>query len=223
MKRALVLLGMVGLVLGLSCATSTEGRTPAPVTQDLRRVEQDVRKVFDYIEGKTDERPVIQPEKSKSSTSALLRLVNALDPMSCAYAEEDAVPALDTAIEGMRQHNPEVTAWKERGCLGENNRGYLELRDCGELSEPEKKNRVQKLLADENKDRKVFYREFARLKNVTVTVMEGVGAKDKLSRSGQGASVQLPLAGKDFDAFKASAAGKKLGSACAPGAWVVIP
>ena len=80
-------------------------------------------------------------------------------------------------------------------------------------------------MADENKDRKALYREVARLnseQSVSVSTVEGIYATARLKRAKTGEIFQLPPAGKEFDAFKASAVGKKLGGKCVPKAWVTI-
>jgi len=211
------------VLLGFGCVIRTEHRIEAHIVLDIRHVEQEVQNVFDYVEGKTDQKPAIQETAPKPAASLFHRALEFIDPIATAYAQEKTSPELDAAIASMKARNPEIAAWKARGCLGENNRGYIDLCEGKDLSDPEKKNQVQKLLADENKDRKTFYKEYARLKGITVSTMEAVGAKDKLKRAKSGETVQLPASGPDFDAFKASETGKKLGAACKPGEWVVLP
>lgn len=223
MKRTCLAFALTMVLLGFGCVIRTEHRIEAHIVLDIRHVEQEVQNVFDYVEGKTEQKPTLQETPPKPSASLLYRAIEFINPIGTVYAEEKTSAELDSAIANMKARNPEITAWKTRGCLGENNRGYVELRESKDLSDPEKKNQVQKLLADENKDRKTFYKEYARLRGITVSTMEAVGAKDKLKRAKSGEAVQLPAAGPDFDAFKASETGKKLGAACQPGEWVVLP
>ncbi len=223
MKRTCLAFTLTMLLLGFGCVIRTEHRIEAHIVLDIRHVEQEVQNVFDYVEGKTDQKPSIQEAPPKPTSSLFHRAIEFVDPSRIAYAQEKPAPELDAVIATMKARNPEISAWKSRGCLGENNRGYIDLQESKELEDPAKKNQVQKLLADENKDRKTFYKEYARLRGVTVSTMEAVGAKDKLKRAKSGEAVQLPAAGTDFDAFKASEMGKKLGAVCQPGVWVVLP
>ncbi|HNR33355.1 MAG TPA: DUF1318 domain-containing protein, partial [Candidatus Hydrogenedentes bacterium] len=113
------------------------------------------------------------------------------------------------------------------------NRGYLALRDCAALQDAEKKNEIQKLMAEENDDRKAFYSEVARLnsdnKKVTVGYVERVYAGKRLERAESGHVFQLPPANQDepaaytFEAFKATPLGQRLGAVCVADAWVIIP
>jgi uncharacterized protein YdbL (DUF1318 family) len=117
-------------------------------------------------------------------------------------------------------------AIKKKGCIGETNRGYIELRKCAEHENAEKKNAAQKVLADENKDRKALYREIARINKegeLTVTKVESIYAQSRLKRGKKGEQFQLPAAGPEFDAIKKSPLGQKLGSKAKAGAWVTIP
>ncbi len=93
------------------------------------------------------------------------------------------------------------------------------------LGDNEKRNEAQKLLAEENKDRKALYNEIARLNadtGVTVSAVEGIYALERLRRAKAGEVFQLPAAGADFDSVKASDLGARLGDKCVPGAWVTV-
>ena len=135
-------------------------------------------------------------------------------------------PLAEEIVKRMAGRNSDVAAAKAITCVGENNRGYLELRDCEANKDNEKRNASQQLLAEENKDRKAFYNEIARLNkeaNVSVSAVEAIYAQQRLMRGKSGEWYQLPPAGEDLDKFKASAHGKSLGDAAAAGAWVKLP
>ena len=114
---------------------------------------------------------------------------------------------------------------KNKGIVGENNRGYLEVRDPDKKMTPDERNEAQRLVAAECKDRKALYQEDARIekeKNVSVSLVERTYAMERLRRAKPGDVFQLPPAGQDFDAFTASEQGRKLGAECVPEAWVTI-
>jgi hypothetical protein len=70
-----------------------------------------------------------------------------------------------------------------------------------------------------------LYREIARVnadQGATLTSIEHVYAQRRLERAEAGEILQVPPEGADFDKFKSSEAGKRLGSACQPNAWVTI-
>ncbi|HOQ91239.1 MAG TPA: DUF1318 domain-containing protein, partial [Candidatus Hydrogenedentes bacterium] len=126
----------------------------------------------------------------------------------------------------MRERHPQIEPYRRSGCFGENNRGYLELRECDGLKDPDARNAAQKLLAEENKDRKALYNEIARLnadQGVTVSTVESIYAAQRLKRGQAGEVFQLPEAGNWFDEVAQSSVGQRLGAQCRPGAWVTLP
>jgi uncharacterized protein len=223
MKAARLTLACMLSVAILGCVIRTEHRIDAHIQLDIRHVEEEVAGVFDFVDGTSEEMPVIEAEPESSPTSWLDRGRDFLSPVRVVHAQAKTSPAIDKLAKRMKARNTEVSKWKTAGCLGENNRGYVALRDCDASKDSAKKNIIQKLLAEENKDRKAFYNEFAKLKKITVSTMEKVGAKDKLKRAKKGEAVQLPPAGKTFDEFKKSPKGKALAAQCKPGAWVKMP
>ncbi|MBN2310832.1 MAG: DUF1318 domain-containing protein [Candidatus Hydrogenedentes bacterium] len=142
-------------------------------------------------------------------------------------------PSLDMGehLARLRKRHSQVVALKEEHCLGEDNRGYVDLRcDSDEakayLDDTKRENEAQRIVAAENEDRKDLYREIARLRdeaNVTLTVVERVYARKRLLRAGPGAAVQLPENAEDLEAVRASELGRKLGSDCVAGAWIALP
>ena len=154
------------MVVLVGCVIRTEHRIDAHITLDIRHVEQEVAGVFDFVEGKREELPDIQappaPAETGSPSGRLYnQVLDFLQPMRPVYAETTS-PVIEETAKSMKARYAKLSEWKAKGGLGENNRGYVELRDCPEFSEAAKKNAAQQLLAEENKDRKTFYREFAR-------------------------------------------------------------
>jgi len=220
------------LAVALGCVIRTEHKIEAHITMDIRHVAEQVETVLDYVEGKTDELPVSEesPDAESEPVSELRRILNALNPIQTAYASELSVttsPLAREIAEKMRARNSKIESLKKQGCLGETNRGYVELRDCDAVKDADKRNEVQKLIADENKDRKALYAEIARLnrqiEGINVGKVENIFAMQRLRRAKSGEIFQLPPAGADFDAIKNENVGKKLGDKCVPGTWVTIP
>jgi uncharacterized protein YdbL (DUF1318 family) len=150
-----------------------------------------------------------------------------LNPIPVAYAAElkQASPAVQEILKRQRERNSQIDELKASGAAGESNRGLVELRPSEKLSDAAKKNAAQQLISAENADRKALYKEIATLnqdQNISVSAVERVFAQKRLDRAKSGQTFQLPEAGDDFDAFKKSDLGKKLGADCKPGAWVTI-
>lgn len=225
-KRSFVLAGVIFLCI-MGCVVRTEHTINAHITLDIRHIKEQASDVLDFIEGTRDELPAA--ETAETEQSFLQRAWEMLDPMPTAYAQEDlnrVSPRVKQIASKMRERYGKVEAFKKQGCFGENNRGYVELRECDDLTDADARNAAQQLMAEENKDRKALYNEVARLnedEGVAVSTVEKVYASERLTRAGTGEVVQLPVAGDAFDAFKQSAKGQALGSQCQPGAWVTLP
>ena len=95
----------------------------------------------------------------------------------------------------------------------------------GLISDAEETNRVQRIIAAENEDRKALYKEIARLNgdlDLDVGKVERIYALQRLERAKSGEYYQLLAPGADFNKFKTSPRGQRLGAACVPGAWVTM-
>ncbi|HQL95348.1 MAG TPA: DUF1318 domain-containing protein [Candidatus Hydrogenedentes bacterium] len=219
---------VVLLLATVGCVIRTEHRIDAHITLDIRHIAAQAENVLDFVEGKTDTLPGLEAEPAAGPQSRARAVLEFFSPMGVAHADTLKVttsPLVKEIAVRMRDRNPRVEAIKAPGCFGENNRGYLELRECDALGDNEKRNEAQKLLAEENKDRKALYNEIARLNadtGVTVSAVEGIYALERLRRAKTGEVFQLPAAGADFDSVKASDLGARLGDKCVPGAWVTV-
>ncbi|HNT88084.1 MAG TPA: DUF1318 domain-containing protein, partial [Candidatus Hydrogenedentes bacterium] len=234
MKRVLIATAVTGLILSVGCVIRTEHQITAHVTLDIRHIEKQADAVLDYMEGKTDVIPELAAPGAAPS-SHLRGVLEWAAPIRPAYAEELKTESARyrQILKKINERSGKINELKVQGCLGETNRGYLALRDCAALQDAEKKNEIQKLMAEENDDRKAFYSEVARLnsdnKKVTVGYVERVYAGKRLERAESGHVFQLPPANQDepaaytFEAFKATPLGQRLGAVCVADAWVIIP
>ncbi|MCX8063648.1 MAG: YdbL family protein [Candidatus Hydrogenedentes bacterium] len=213
------------LLLYLNCVIQTRHTIEAHITLDIRHIQEQAGTLLDYVEKKTDELPVDESNTSKKKVS---REYN-LSPFPKAYAQTlvTVSPLAKEIADRMRNRYEKIEEAKNQGCLTENNRGYLELRECAILTDPDQKNEIQRLLSEENKDRKALYREIANLnKNIpdmSVSKVELIYAYERIQRAKPGHIVQLPEDPEFFQKLKDTALCQKLGDKCQPGAWVTIP
>lgn len=220
--RSLALLTAAAIV-AVGCVITTHHTIDAHVTVDIRHIEKQADDVLDFIEGEKDTLPPIKtPAPDKASN--LLRSLD-LAPIQVAYAAElkENSAEIREIAQRLRARNSQVEALKKQNLAGESNRGYVELR--GTIADANTKNEVQRLVAEENADRKALYNAIAALNadaNVTLSMVERVYAQKRLERARTGEIFQLPPSGEDFDKFKSSAVGKKLGADAQPNAWVTI-
>ncbi|MCC6143495.1 MAG: DUF1318 domain-containing protein [Candidatus Hydrogenedentes bacterium] len=230
--KTFAITGTLALALIVAgCVLRTEHTINAHVTLDIRHIEDQADNVLDYVEGKSDAIPGMPaapaPAAADGSTSWLRHAVDFLSPIQVAYAAElqESSPLITQIATKMRGRFDALEALRRDACLGENNRGYVELRDCAAFSDAQKKNEAQQLLSEENKDRKALYAEVARLnadQGITVSTVENIYAGKRILRGKSGEVYQLPPAGEYFDAVKDSAVCKSLGAECKPNAWVTL-
>ena len=227
MKRAGIALATTLSLIALGCVITTKHKIDAHIVLDIRHIQEQADGVLDYIEGKTDEIPAPEATGESRAPSFLERAYYAMLPTQVVYAAElkETSPKVKELADKLRERQPKVEAMKKAGAIGEDNRGYVTLRESEAIADAAKKNEAQQLVAAENADRKALYREIANDnadQKVTLSTVERVFAQRRLMRAGAGEIFQLPPAGEDFDKFKESPAGKKLGAECVAGAWVTI-
>ena len=227
MRQLGIVLTTIMLVAVFGCVLTTHHTIEAHITVDIRHVEAQADNVLDFIEGKTDEVPKVAPPAGSNGASLLQQLGDVLCPMPTAHAAElkESSPLATQILKELRERYPKLQALTAKEVLGEDNRGYVDLRSFDAFATPEEKNEAQQLVAAENKNRKDLYKEIARLNEeskVTISIVERIYAQKRLERAKPGEIFQLPPKGEDFEAFNNSALGKRLGEACQPDAWVTI-
>lgn len=211
---------LVGLMVGCVVIPDT---FDANINVTIRHIEQQADDFLDYVEGKKD---TLEPSGEQSSL--LQRAWNFVSPIQTAHAAETNLnsPRVKQIGAKMKERYAEVVAIKKTGAVGETNRGLLELVKPDLITDGDEKNKVQRVIAAENDDRKALYKEIARLnedQNMSVGQVEQVYALERLERADSGELVQMPNAGSGFDKVKGSAIGQKLGAQCTPGAWATMP
>jgi uncharacterized protein YdbL (DUF1318 family) len=226
MKRLIGFGVAAGIVLVLGCV-NIPSKFEAHITVDIRHhIEQQATSTLDFIEGKTE--AIKAPVSLVPAASPVERVLCALTPIEVAYAQELKMtsPTVTQIATRMRERFDEVQRIKAASRAGENNRGYLDIRNAEKITDADERNEVQRIIAAENKDRKELYQEVARInrdQNVSVTMVEGVYAMERLRRARAGEIFQLPPQGADYDSFLKTDVGKRLGAQASPGAWVTIP
>jgi uncharacterized protein YdbL (DUF1318 family) len=216
MLRMILMSAVLAMALGTGCAI--KGRQQQARTEtDVDRIGKQADAVLDYIEGKSARPPNFDldgaPGKPEDN--------GGFEMSTTPTKPKNGWLGLDFEL-----RRALVAELKHNGCLGENNRGRVDLFPCDALADPKEFNAVQKTLAEENKDRKSLYREIAlrnRIDNFLVSRVERVYALKRLQRAQSGQVVQLPAAGEDFEIFRRSPLGQRLAERCVPEAWVTVP
>lgn len=229
MKRILIaaLTGAILVVLG--CTLRTEHTIDAHITVDIRHIEEQADNVLDFIEGESEQLPPVEPAETSGESSLIKPFLEAINPVRQAHAGElksDSARIREIA-ESLKERFPKIEALKKQALIGENDRGYVELRPNDALEDDaERKNDLQKLIHEENEDRKQLYTEIVKLNtdqaDLSLTVVERIYAKKRLERAKTGEIFRLPPEGKDFDEFKEVLKKKQVEGKIAPKEWIKI-
>jgi len=226
MRRIPTGVSLAALVLVVGCVVIPDTFN-ADITVTIRHIEEQADQILDYVEGKTDSLPGLE-DGDTENTSFLMRTIQFMNPIQVAYAAEevrDSSPRVTQIANSMKARYNEVRGIKATGAVGENNRGLLKMERANLIADSEERNQAQRVVAAENDDRKALYQEIARLnrdQDLNVGQVERIYAQERLERAKAGEYFELPPAGSDFNAFKSSSAGQRLGAQCVPGAWVTI-
>lgn len=132
-----------------------------------QHVAQDANAIEDMISAPAGNKTV-----SSDKTSWLVLGV------SEAFAQEEgAFPAsVQAAIDARKSRRPELVALEAEGVVGENAKGYIEIRDRAAADSA-----TQALVSDENQDRRVIYDHVAK-KNNTDTADTGVVFAERIQK-----------------------------------------
>jgi uncharacterized protein YdbL (DUF1318 family) len=99
-----------------------------------------------------------------------------------AFGARAAADEVSDAKQRIASRQGEVAALKTKGAIGENNRGFLEVRDGG--------GNAAQVVADENRDRGVLYAEAARRTGASAEEAGKARARQIAAASAPGVWVQ---------------------------------
>lgn len=135
----------------------------ACVTINIYFPEATVKKTADEI---VDE--VRRPADKDKDATAETALPGPFSLVPRAYAQQEtevSTPAIRALKDSLRSRFPRLEPFFDRGCLGEANNGYLEIREEEGLSLKEKAD-LRSLVKEENADRRNLYAEVAAALNI---------------------------------------------------------
>ena len=138
------------IILVASCVTVNIYFPAAEVQKAADKIVDDVRQ-----EDKAPPKPTSHLYQQFQGLRALGLGVNA------AYAQVNvdvSTPAIRALKSSMQNRFPQLKPFYDRGAVGENNNGFVEVRGAGGLNLQEQA-KVNQLVDQENKDRTALYRE----------------------------------------------------------------
>ncbi|MBI3991272.1 MAG: DUF1318 domain-containing protein [Candidatus Omnitrophica bacterium] len=181
---AVMVLGIV--VLGVACSPKikhkVEIETTKPIVIDVKAridIYQHAADIEDMVSGK---KPISVPDKPgpKSKESSFLFI-------SAAYAEESK--DVEAAIRSRRDRFEELKAYKSKGNAGEAHTGMVSIKDMPSGADEQKK--LEKLIADENRDREIIYKDVAEKKGIPISEIRETFAKAQRDKAGAGEWIEV--------------------------------
>jgi uncharacterized protein YdbL (DUF1318 family) len=163
------------VLLVLGCARLRVEGTKEPIKVDISMrldIYQHIAKDIDDIEN-----IVSGSSTKKDDKQSMMRYF-----LPNAYAEEGLSPEVEQAALSRKDRRPALVSWQEKGVLGENRLGLVELRSSGEGD-------VKALVEAENKDRMVIYSAIAKKNGVPIEEVQ----KPYALRLQEGAPAGTPI------------------------------
>ncbi len=188
MKKRFLLLVLVFLFLGCSPKVRFESTKPIKIDVTMRvDVYQHIAQQADMIESQI-ESSVPQKSSQNKPQSKFVSFVAA------AYAQESLSPKLQAVIQSRKERYPQLRSWESQGVIGEGYTGLVVLRKKPDSKEDLEK--VEKIIADENKDRTVIFADFAEENGISIEEAGIVYSERIKSGAPQGTPLEVEENGK---------------------------
>jgi len=176
-----LVLAVTGLSL-ISCYMKTEHKIEALITLDIREVKEAANGIEDMVSSKKD--------KDDQSFLILPWKVGVVYGQGIKYM----TPAVETAVANRKTRFNSLQELMVKGCIGENNRGYVEYRPCPACeSDSQLLGKVGKLIQEENRDRQTIYKAIVEQNNLdanNLAVLEKGYGEVRQERAPSGTFIQ---------------------------------
>ena len=187
-KMKIMLAGLVLSMAGLgivltSCYMKTEHKIEAHITIDIREIEATGNQIEDMVRAK----------RAKKGQSLFI-LPWRVEPAYAEYQIKIMTPEVQKAIERRGARIDSLDEMMLMGCIGENNRGYVEYRSCPTCNQdPALKEKAEKLVTEENQDRLFIYKAMVEQNNLpadALSVVETTLGKIQRQKALAGTDIQ---------------------------------
>jgi len=158
MNSILKKMGVVLIFMVAACVTVNIYFPAAAIQKAADEIVEDVR-------GKSEKQKEKEQQKPDKQSWLLKEMQNfRLGPCD-AYAQqidiEVSTPAIRNLRQNMKNRFPQLKMFFDKGSTGENNSGFLEVRNITNLNLKEKSD-ISRLVGEENADRKTLYEEIMK-------------------------------------------------------------
>jgi len=179
MKKILVL--MLGVFVIFGCARVRVEAPKEPIKVDISMrldIYQHVEKDIDAIEN------IVSGPKEKSKTKDNQSLLSAF--IGTAYAQEGLSPEVGQAALRRKDRRSALISWQEKGVLGEDRSGLLEIRNTQNQDSSQ-----EQLVKEENSDRMLIYQAVAKKNNTSLEEVEKLYAKRLQADAPSGTPIEV--------------------------------
>ena len=177
----ITLIFMLGLILSLGCARVMVQTPKEPIKVDIsmrldiyQHIEKDIDEIESIVSGSKEK------IKSEDEQSWLDYFIGS------AYAQEGLSPEVEQAALRRGQRYSELMSWREKGIIGENRLGLLEIRDPQGADSS-----LKQLVNDENSDRMIIYQEVAGKNQVSVEEIQRIYAERLQNDAPSGTPIEV--------------------------------
>jgi uncharacterized protein YdbL (DUF1318 family) len=186
MKTYIILIA--GVILSLGCARVRVEAPKEPIKVDISMrldIYQHVQKDIDVIESIVSG----SKEKPKAGNSSSLNYF-----IATAYAQEALAPEVEEAALRRKDRRSELISWEEKGAVGENMSGLVEIRNPAGATDA-----LGQLVKSENEDRMIIYQAVAEKNGTSVEEVQKLYAKRLQEDAPSGTPIEAVNASGDYE------------------------
>jgi len=182
--RSLLLFGVCCLMFNvlLGCARVRVEAPKEPIKVDISMrldIYQHIEKDIDAIES------IVSGSKEKQKTEAKDNQSLLGGFILNAYAQEGLSPEVERSALKRKDRLSELSSWEEKGVVGENRLGLVEIRNSGAAGPS-----VGQLVNSENSDRMTIYQEVAKKNGTSVEEVQKLYAKKLQANAPSGTPIE---------------------------------
>jgi len=172
---------MLSLILSLGCARVRVEAPKEPIKVDIsmrldiyQHVQKDINSIEDIVSGSKE-----KPKSGNNNSSLNYFIANA-------YAQEGLSPEVEQAALRRKDRRAELAPWEEKGVVGENSQGLVEIRNSGSATAD-----LEQLVKAENEDRMTIYQAVAKKNGTSVDDVQKLYAKRLQSDAPPGTPIEV--------------------------------
>ena len=158
---------LCAVIVGLGCARLKVEAPKEPIKVDIsmrldiyQHVTKDINDIENIVSGKEE-------KDKKANSQSMLHLFAAT-----AYAQESLDPEVEKAALSRKERRPQLVPFEEKGIVGENKSGFLEIRATQNSDAS-----LEALVKAENNDRMIIYQLLAKKNGTSVQEVQKLYAK----------------------------------------------